>query len=37
LYAKVRAVYGVDVSDVEGARLSAIFERIERVRARQRH
>lgn len=29
LYAKIREVYGVDVSDIESARLWAIFERIE--------
>lgn len=29
LYAKIREVYGVDVSDIESARLWAIFERIK--------
>ena len=29
LYAKIREVYGVDVSDIKPARLWAIFERIE--------
>lgn len=33
LYAKIREVYGVDVSDIESARLWAIFERIEESRA----
>jgi hypothetical protein len=32
-YAKIREVYGVDVSDVESAKLWAIFERIEHSRA----
>ncbi len=31
-FAKIREVYGVDVSDIEGARLWAIFERIEQSR-----
>ena len=29
LYAKIREVYGVDVSDIESAKLWAIFERIK--------
>ena len=33
LYAKIREVYGIDVSDIESARLWAIFERIENARA----
>jgi hypothetical protein len=33
LYAKIREVYGIDVSDIESARLSAIFKRIEDARA----
>jgi hypothetical protein len=33
LYAKIREVYDVDVSDIESARLWAIFERIEESRA----
>ncbi len=33
LYAKIREVYGIDVSDIESARLWAIFERIEASRA----
>lgn len=32
LLAKIRQVYGVDVSDIESAKLWEIFERIERVR-----
>ncbi|MGD1105933.1 MAG: hypothetical protein ABR865_02750 [Terracidiphilus sp.] len=32
LLAKIREVYGVDVSDIESARLWEIFERIERVK-----
>jgi hypothetical protein len=32
LLAKIREVYGVDVSDIESARLSEIFERIEHPR-----
>lgn len=32
LYAKIREVYGVDVSDIKQARLWAIFERIEESR-----
>jgi hypothetical protein len=33
LLAKIREVYGVDVSDIESARLWEIFERIKRSRA----
>jgi len=33
LYAKIREVYGVDVSDIESAKLWAIFERIESSKA----
>ena len=33
LYAKIREVYGVDVSDIESARLWEIFERIRHARA----
>ncbi len=32
-YTKIHEVYGVDVSDIESARLWAIFERIEESRA----
>ncbi len=32
MLAKIREVYGVDVSDIESARLWEIFERIERVK-----
>lgn len=32
LFAKIREVYGVDVSDIESAKLWAIFERIEESR-----
>lgn len=37
LYAKIREVYGVDVSDIESARLWTIFERIEQSRASKRN
>ena len=33
LFAKIREVYGIDVSDIESAKLWAIFERIEESRA----
>ena len=33
LYAKIKEVYGVDVSDIESARLWMIFRRIEQSRA----
>ena len=33
LYEKIRELYGVDVSDIESAKLSAIFERIEKSQA----
>jgi hypothetical protein len=32
-YAKIQEIYGVDVSDVESAKLWTIFERIENSRA----
>lgn len=32
LFAKIREIYGVDVSDIKGAKLWAIFERIEQSR-----
>lgn len=37
LYAKIREVYGVDVSDIESAMLWAIFERIENARASEQN
>ena len=33
LYAKIKEVYGVDVSDIESARLWMIFQRIEQSKA----
>ena len=36
LYAKIREIYGVDVSDIQPARLWAIFERIEESRRRSK-